>query len=271
MLIQLMGQTGIPLDRWHDGLIIMLEKKPGVIYATRLRAIILMEADFNFYNKQMFGSRLLHIANKYQLLMTDNAGGKNNMAAWKIIFRRRLLFDASQLRRTPAVIFPLDTAKYYDRISHHFLSLVLQAYGSSVPSISTMILTIQLISFYFRTAFGDSYFTFDGTQLSRMQGLCQGNGSAPAAWMLISFILLRHHRDGGHGARLKSAMSATILYIIALMSVDDTVLVAFRSEDEHYSEVICRAQRGVDSWNSALQVTGGTLKTHKSFFYVLDY
>ena len=87
MLIQLVGKTGIPLNRWWEGLIITLEKKPGVIDVTRLREIILMEADFNFYNKLMFGSRLLHITDKYQLLMTDKSGGQNNMTAWDISFR----------------------------------------------------------------------------------------------------------------------------------------------------------------------------------------
>ena len=174
------------------------------------------------------------------------------MAAWKISFHRQLLFNASRLRRTPVVIFSLDAAECYDQISHPFLSLVLQAYGSFVLSISTMLLTIQLMYFHLRIAFGDSDFTFDGTQSSRMKGLCQGNGEAPAAWSLISFILLRHHRDRVYGVSLKPAMSATILYIIALMFVDNTDLVAFGREDGQYSTVICRAQRGVDSWNLAL-------------------
>ena len=73
----------------------MFEKKPVTIDVTRLHAIILMEVDFMFYNKLMFGSRLLHITDKYQLLMTDNAGGHTNMAAWEISFHQWLLCNAS--------------------------------------------------------------------------------------------------------------------------------------------------------------------------------
>jgi hypothetical protein len=36
----------------------MLEKKQGVILVSKLWAILLMEADFNFANKTIFGHRM---------------------------------------------------------------------------------------------------------------------------------------------------------------------------------------------------------------------
>jgi hypothetical protein len=43
-----------PLARWEMGLSCMLEKAAGVIKVEKLRAILLMEADFNFCNGLMF-------------------------------------------------------------------------------------------------------------------------------------------------------------------------------------------------------------------------
>ena len=40
----------------------MLEKKAGVIIVDKLRAIFLMEANFNFVNKLIFGQRMIHRA-----------------------------------------------------------------------------------------------------------------------------------------------------------------------------------------------------------------
>ncbi len=40
----------------------MLEKKRGVILISKLCAILLMEADFNFANKTIFGWRMMHFA-----------------------------------------------------------------------------------------------------------------------------------------------------------------------------------------------------------------
>lgn len=56
--VELSFQTGAPLHRWSVGLSVMLEKLPGVINVEKLRAILLMEAYFNFANKICFGRRL---------------------------------------------------------------------------------------------------------------------------------------------------------------------------------------------------------------------
>jgi hypothetical protein len=45
---------GSPFNRWQSGLSVMLEKQRGVYRVDKLRAILLMEADFNFYNGLMF-------------------------------------------------------------------------------------------------------------------------------------------------------------------------------------------------------------------------
>ena len=53
------------LARWEKGLSVMLEKMLGCTFLTKLRAILLMEADFNHSNKEIFGFRMLENARKY--------------------------------------------------------------------------------------------------------------------------------------------------------------------------------------------------------------
>jgi hypothetical protein len=40
---------------WQQGLMVVMEKNKGVIIVDKLRAILLIEADFNFGNKTIFG------------------------------------------------------------------------------------------------------------------------------------------------------------------------------------------------------------------------
>jgi hypothetical protein len=54
--------SGYSPKRWRKGLTVMLEKKRGVILISKLCAILLMEADFNFANKTIFGWRMMHFA-----------------------------------------------------------------------------------------------------------------------------------------------------------------------------------------------------------------
>ena len=44
---------------WTKGISVMLEKKPGVISVSKLRVILLLEADFNGINKILFNMRLI--------------------------------------------------------------------------------------------------------------------------------------------------------------------------------------------------------------------
>jgi len=57
--ITLIARGGCPPDRWGHGLQVMLEKVAGVALVNKLRAILLMEADFNYMNKWIFGMKPL--------------------------------------------------------------------------------------------------------------------------------------------------------------------------------------------------------------------
>jgi hypothetical protein len=48
-------KTGYGLDRWGQGLSVMLEKIPSCQLINKLRSILIMEADFNSINKILFG------------------------------------------------------------------------------------------------------------------------------------------------------------------------------------------------------------------------
>ena len=50
---------GIPLARWGNGLTVLLEKVFGNIYIDKMRAICLLEADYNWLNKFVFAKRML--------------------------------------------------------------------------------------------------------------------------------------------------------------------------------------------------------------------
>ncbi len=64
----LIVKRGIVLERWFRGLPVMLEKVFGCALITKLRSILLMEADFNSTNKIINGNRMLDTARKYKLI-----------------------------------------------------------------------------------------------------------------------------------------------------------------------------------------------------------
>ena len=54
-------RRGVALTRWSRGLSVMLEKMFGCTLVSKLRAILLMEADFNALNKMVYGERMMAV------------------------------------------------------------------------------------------------------------------------------------------------------------------------------------------------------------------
>ena len=55
----------------------MLEKVAGIALVNKLRAILLIEADFNFHNKLIFGKRMLNQAQAEGVLPTKRLMGSS--------------------------------------------------------------------------------------------------------------------------------------------------------------------------------------------------
>jgi hypothetical protein len=76
----LITRRGIVLDRWSKGLSVMLEKIFGCLLITKLRLILLMEADFNPTNKAIYGIWMLSNVRKYKLMPEEVYSERNHLA-----------------------------------------------------------------------------------------------------------------------------------------------------------------------------------------------
>jgi hypothetical protein len=106
----------------------MLEKTLGVTLVTKLRAILLMEADFNATNKIIYGSRMMERARESNL-MPEEIFSKCNRMADDGTLSKTLFCDLARQARAPAAIASVDASNCYDRIAHAIASLVFQAFG----------------------------------------------------------------------------------------------------------------------------------------------
>jgi hypothetical protein len=76
---KLIVKKGIILERWSNGLTVMLEKIFGCSLITKLRSILLMEADFNTTNKVIYGMRMLANVRKYRLMPEEVYSERNHL------------------------------------------------------------------------------------------------------------------------------------------------------------------------------------------------
>ncbi len=167
----LIMKRGIVLERWSRGLSVMIEKMFGCTLVSKLRSILLMEADFNYANKTVFGKRMMDNVRKYNL-MPDGIVSKKNCTAEDGTLEKILFFDISRQTCQPAGVASVDAKNCYDWVAHAMASLCFQAFGVKRNSVQTMLETIQEIFFFLRTAFGDSKEFAGSTIIMKTQGLC---------------------------------------------------------------------------------------------------
>ena len=153
-----------------------------------------------------------------------------------------------------------DAANCYDRINHAIIALMYLTLGVPVGSIIAMLLTIQLMKFFLRT-----------NTLLIMMGLCQGNGAAPASWLVLSSVLVRILRQLGYGTRIRSPISRVLLDIMGVLYVADTDLMIMDECIRYPYDLWKESQEACMAWGKLLIATGGTLKPEKCFYYLLDY
>ena len=266
-----LAMGGIGLTRWSNGLYVMLKKAFGERFVSKLRAIILMEADYNAANKIVFGERIMNNAMKYKL-MPDEIFSEQGRMANDGVLAKILFYDIVRQTRLVAMICSVDTANCCDRVAHAVASLVFQAFGVEDVACEAALECIQNMRYYLRTAFGDSKeFAGSSVQL-KYQGLCQGNGKAPAAWCVISIVILNCHKAKGHGAKFLAPASKVRKDLAAVLFVDDNDLLHLdMTREENVWEAFEAMQESVSSWGKLLIATGGALKPIKCFLHLISF
>ena len=268
--ITLISKTGVPPERWSYGLTVLLEKIAGLALVNKLRAILLMEADFNFHNKLIFGSRMLNAARTEGLIPSEQYSDKQNTAE-DGSFDKILQGDISRQKRLPMSIISADAANCYDRVHHTIMALVFLSLGVRTGAIKAMLQSIQLMKFFLRTGWGESTDCFGGDALRILHGLCQGNGAAPAAWLALSSVLIVAYKSLGYGSKVMSPITKTWLNIMGVIYVDDTDLYIMDECVKSSIDIWEDSQGALTAWGKLLIATGGMLKPEKCFYYFVDY
>jgi hypothetical protein len=121
----------------------------------KLRAICLMEGDFNFFNKWLFGHVAVNKLYKLGYILEDQYSKKSSTAQDSKLDNCHTM-DLSRQFCQPLLAVSADADKCYDQINHIIMSLLLLAIGGEDRPISAMFQPIQQMRFFQRTSRGDS-------------------------------------------------------------------------------------------------------------------
>ncbi len=121
---------------------VMLEKIAVVTLVSKLHALLLMEADFNFQNKLIFGKQSINQAELLGVIPDEHYAQKGTTLE-DGAFHKQLNYNVGRQTRHPLSLVSVDAANCYDRIAHAIMALVLLALGIPVATIAALLLPIQ--------------------------------------------------------------------------------------------------------------------------------
>lgn len=270
-LVNLAIKSGQPLTRWIKGVSVMLEKVAGDINVQKLRAILLLEADFNALHKIMFNNRLTPKLEESGMIPIEIIGGRRSQAATHLALNKKLIADIANVRKLPMIAICANATNCYDRVAHPFASLCAQYFGLEISYLAVLFRATQRMKIFLRTSYGISQTSYSGEEGRPFQGVVQGSGAAPALWLIISIFFLRYLHSKNVTTQLRTPISGVLLPLAALMFVDDTDLYVFNSGVDTTRELVIKAQKLLDAWHNILKITGGNLKLSKCYWTLQDY
>ncbi len=140
----------------------LLEKITGVALAMKLQAVLLMEGNFNYMNKWVFGQEAIDKLYALGYVPGYQYRQKESIAEDACMDNSyRLTMDILRQLRHPLAPMSADADKCYNCINHIIMSLLLLATVGCIGNIVAMLHPIQMIKFFQRTTRGDSM-TFMG-------------------------------------------------------------------------------------------------------------
>ena len=101
----------------------MLEKAEGIIDVKKLRAIFLLEVDFNATHKIIFNNRLIPNLEATNVIPGEVIGGRRSQATTHLALDKKLIVDIANVRKLPMISICVDVMNCYNRVTHSFASI----------------------------------------------------------------------------------------------------------------------------------------------------
>ena len=265
-------ETGKSPARWKCSVTVLLEKVMGVRRVDKLRAICLLEADFNWLNKLIFAHRLERHCRQNNIVPPEQFA-KSKSSCEEASLVKNLVCDIARILHNTLAIVSADLDQCFDRSNGAIAAVGARAHGVSEKSTKLMLNTMQLMEYFVKTGFGIADTpSFGGSEDDRLMSLGQGSGAAPIGMRNIITLTDNAYKRLGHGMNTRSAISQRLFLLAAIIYVDDTDLIHWAkfygmTDDDFISDV----QNGVTDWGKLVQASGGSLKQSKSFWYLLSW
>ena len=162
----------------------MLPKDPGMPKVERLRVIQLLQADYNFVLRIIWGRRLVWNAQKYGIYMPAQRAQPGNLCIAAAL-NKVLSYDLMRQTKKLAASFDNDAKGCYDNIVPPQAMVNCRRLGLPKPAAKILTTILNNTVYRIRTGHGISARTYQTNALRRILGTGQGSCASPSIWVSV--------------------------------------------------------------------------------------
>jgi hypothetical protein len=160
--LPLAATIGVPLALWENGLIVFLDIVFEHIYINKMHAICLLEDNYNWLNKFVFAKQIMEKTFQGDIIPAKQFA-KRGLQATEGVLTSGLFCDIAQALHKTAAIESVDLAHCYNPVAHPIVSKALQCFKVCKVMVAMMHYVLETMTWYLKTAFGQSEMSFGGT------------------------------------------------------------------------------------------------------------
>ncbi len=268
--LTLAASTGIPLACWGNGLTVLFEKVFGNIYINKMQAICLLEANYNWLNKFVFAKQMMDKAFEENIIPAEQFAKRGSQATEGVPTSGLFCNIAQALHKT-AAIESVDLANCYDDVAHPIAMITLQSFKVCKVMVAMMLYVLKTMTWYLKTAFGQSKISFGGTALNPSMAWARAMVHPPRLPSSLHTDNKCIPHNLGHGVMFIGAWAQDAFTLAAVLYVDDSDLFHMAIRMPSDKEFLQLVQSATNNWAGLVHVTGGSLKPQKCFWYMLGW
>ena len=153
-IIELAREKQIILDRWKRTVTTLMEKEQGSPKIHRMRSIHIIEAEVQFIAKLFYCKKLLHNAEKHDLITGQQYGGRKQQQAQTVVLNKLMYYNISHQQLLEAAFMDDDARNCYDRILTAMSAVEMRSWGQSYEEAEFAVNFLQQQQYYVRTGLG---------------------------------------------------------------------------------------------------------------------
>lgn len=274
-LLNICVQNAYTMKRWRNIVTILLEKDRGQPTIHRMRMIHLVESDFNFVLRLLWGRNFMKNNEKVGSFHPNQYGGRKGVQSQSAALNKRLTIDIVRHYKEDTVLIDKDATACYDRIIRYLVVYTLHRLGLPVSLMKFMNSFLMQAIYKVKTAAGIS----EGHYTCK-HGTGQGLGWSPPNWASISDVISCLMDRYTPGMKVSDPASKEVSDRKLDAFIDDVNAGVTETgwKDFTANELVSmgetlfeQATNNMQAYSNFLESSGGELNLRKCYMYMLQF